>query len=83
VPTVGFQPSAAFSAVMRTAMVWPLTRSKGLSLLGLLTSTRNLLISIEGGSFVRLMPIATMSCSDGRLAPVMPSVTGCSTCRRG
>ena len=29
------------------------------------------------------MPMATMSCSDGMLAPVMPSVTGCSTCRSG
>ena len=33
-----------------------------------------------GGFYVSLAPIAIISWSDGMFWPVMPSVTGCSTC---
>ena len=51
-PTVGFHPSDAFSAVMRQATTWPLVRSKGFCVDGLLTSMMKGMIGLLGASVV-------------------------------
>ena len=50
--TVGFQPSLAFSAVMRTAMTWPSVFEKGFAGEGLVTSTMYGMIGFIGESIV-------------------------------
>eukprot|EP00976_Prorocentrum_cordatum_P106984 1194564-Prorocentrum_minimum.AAC.3 len=84
-PQVGLKPSSGHSAVMRAATVWHIG--------GRLVAVARSKASVPSGSRpkkkrmsgmdVRGTPMATLSCTAGMHTPVMPSVTGCSTCRRG
>eukprot|EP00967_Tisochrysis_lutea_P013819 scaffold15489_cov23-Tisochrysis_lutea.AAC.1 len=59
-PTVGFQPSEAFSAVIRVAMTWPDTFSNG-SRYGMSGVDMKRATESSSGSRVRSMPLATIS----------------------
>ena len=84
-PHVGLKPLSASSDVIRTATMWPSgalvgprTKSSGVVSVGSASYSRRM-----SGMACSGMPMPIISWQDGMLTWEMPSVTGCSTCRRG
>mmetsp|Transcript_37522 Transcript_37522/g.76971 ORF Transcript_37522/g.76971 Transcript_37522/m.76971 type:complete len:312 (+) Transcript_37522:4616-5551(+) len=84
-PLVGLKPSSGFSAVMRAAITcFLMGRYSSLAKsIGVFSVTSLPYMARIAGTLDSGMPMAICNWVAGRLTPVSPSVTGCSTCRRG